>query len=63
MYVLCTHYLSVCLSVSIQLFPFIEYQLHNKLLSKMKLKGMNAVFGLRTQVAVGDTMLVAIAVS
>ena len=40
-----------------------EFQLHSRLINKMKVKGMNAVFGLSTQVAIGDTMLVAIAVS
>ena len=46
-----------------QLFPFVEFQLHSRLINKMKVKGMNAVFDLSTQVAIGDTMLVAIAVS
>ena len=55
--------LIVNIIVLFQLFPFVEFQLHGRLINKMKMKGMNAVFGLSTQVAVGDTMLVAIAVS
>ena len=49
--------------VFFQLFPFVEFQLHSRLINKTKVKGMNAVFDLSTQVAIGDTMLVAIAVS
>lgn len=39
-----------------------EYELHRQLLSKLKVKGMNALFGLTVQISVGDNMLVAIAV-
>ncbi len=30
--------------------PFIEYDLHRQLLNKLRVHGMNAAFGLRTQV-------------
>lgn len=45
-----------------QSLPFLEYELHRQLLSKLKVKGMNALFGLTVQISVGDNMLVAIAV-
>lgn len=41
--------------------PFLEYELHNQLMNKLKLRGMNALFGLRIQIAVGDTYLVGVA--
>ena len=50
------------LQVSKQL-PFLEYNLHSRLLNKMRMKGMNAIFNLRVRITVGDTMTVAIAVS
>ena len=50
------------LQVSKQL-PFLEYNLHGRLLNRMRMKGMNAIFNLRVRVTVGDTMTVAIAVS
>ena len=38
--------------------PFIEYDLHRQLLNKLRVHGMNAAFGLRTQVGrcVGPTV-------
>ncbi|XP_077991770.1 C2 domain-containing protein 5-like isoform X2 [Glandiceps talaboti] len=41
--------------------PFMEYELHRQLMSKLKLKGMNAIFDLRVQVNVGETLLVGVA--
>ncbi|CAH1785770.1 unnamed protein product [Owenia fusiformis] len=41
--------------------PFMEYELHKQLLSKLKIKGMNLLFGLKIQVTVGEELLVAIA--
>jgi hypothetical protein len=49
------------LQVSKQL-PFLEYNLHSRLLNKMRMKGMNAIFNLRVRITVGDTMTLAIAV-
>ncbi|CAG2224985.1 unnamed protein product [Mytilus edulis] len=43
--------------------PFLEYELHNQLMNKLKLRGMNGLFGLRIQISVGDTYLIGIAVS
>ncbi|XP_026855257.2 C2 domain-containing protein 5 isoform X5 [Electrophorus electricus] len=43
------------------LLPFLEYELHTQLLNKLKLRGMNALFGLRVQISVGDTMLLGLA--
>ena len=40
-----------------------EYELHCQLQNKLKVKGMNALFGLKVQVVVGERMLVALGVS
>lgn len=45
------------------LLPFMEYEVHTQLMNKLKLKGMNALFGLRIQITVGETMLMGLAVS
>lgn len=45
------------------LLPFMEYELHTQLMNKLKLRGMNALFGLRVQISVGENMLVGLAVS
>ncbi|XP_071639283.1 C2 domain-containing protein 5 isoform X1 [Temnothorax longispinosus] len=42
--------------------PFLEYELHSLLLNKLKIKGMNAVFGLRLQVSVGERLIIGMAV-
>lgn len=41
--------------------PFLEYELHRLLINKLKVKGMNAVFGLSVQVTVGEKMMALIA--
>jgi hypothetical protein len=40
--------------------PFLEYDLHKQLVYKMRLLGMNACFGVRTQLCVGDESIVAV---
>lgn len=45
------------------LLPFMEYEVHTQLMNKLKLKGMNALFGLRIQITVGENMLMGLAVS
>lgn len=42
--------------------PFLEYELHSLLLNKLKIKGMNAVFGLRLQVSVGERFIIGMAI-
>jgi len=42
--------------------PFLEYELHSLLLNKLKIKGMNAIFGLRLQVSVGERFIIGMAV-
>lgn len=42
--------------------PFLEYELHSLLLNKLKIKGMNAIFGLRLQVSVGERLIIGMAV-
>ncbi|XP_063302738.1 C2 domain-containing protein 5 isoform X8 [Pelobates fuscus] len=43
------------------LLPFMEYELHTQLMNKVKLRSMNALFGLRIQITVGETMLLGLA--
>ncbi|XP_062402662.1 C2 domain-containing protein 5 isoform X2 [Sardina pilchardus] len=49
---------ATCIS---SLLPFMEYELHTQLLNKLKLRAMNALFGLRIQISVGENMLVGLA--
>lgn len=37
--------------------------MHTQLMNKLKLRGMNALFGLRIQISVGENMLMGLAVS
>ncbi|XP_038042343.1 C2 domain-containing protein 5 isoform X16 [Anas platyrhynchos] len=43
------------------LLPFMEYEVHTQLMNKLKLRGMNALFGLRIQISVGENMLMGLA--
>ncbi|XP_070227290.1 C2 domain-containing protein 5 isoform X12 [Bos mutus] len=43
------------------LLPFMEYEVHTQLMNKLKLKAMNALFGLRIQITVGENMLMGLA--
>ena len=47
----------------LQELPFLEYNLHSRLMNKVYVCGMNAVFGLKIQVSVGDTVITGLAVS
>ncbi|XP_026566109.1 C2 domain-containing protein 5 isoform X8 [Pseudonaja textilis] len=49
---------ATCIS---NLLPFMEYEVHTQLMNKLKLRGMNALFGLRIQITVGETMLMGLA--
>ncbi|KAM7293620.1 C2 domain-containing protein 5 isoform X1 [Ixodes scapularis] len=41
--------------------PFLEFELHRQILSKLKLKNMNVIFGLKVQVSVGERVIAGIA--
>ncbi|KAL7751428.1 hypothetical protein RI367_003288 [Sorochytrium milnesiophthora] len=41
--------------------PFTEYDLHRQLIYKLRVHGMNAIFGLKTQLTVGEELIVAVA--
>ncbi|KAJ9600683.1 hypothetical protein L9F63_026180, partial [Diploptera punctata] len=41
--------------------PFLEYELHRLLINKLKMKGMNSIFGLKVQVSIGEKLLVGLA--
>ena len=41
--------------------PFIEYELHRQLLNKLKVKGMNAIFGLKISLSISDRIMIATA--
>ncbi|RVE71886.1 hypothetical protein OJAV_G00056430 [Oryzias javanicus] len=43
------------------LLPFMEYELHTQLMNKLKLRSMNALFGLSIQISVGENMLLGLA--
>ncbi|CAN8002351.1 unnamed protein product, partial [Ixodes pacificus] len=41
--------------------PFLEFELHRQILSKLKLKNLNVIFGLKVQVSVGERVIAGIA--
>ncbi|XP_060570000.1 LOW QUALITY PROTEIN: C2 domain-containing protein 5-like [Ruditapes philippinarum] len=43
------------------ILPFLEYDLHNQLMNKLKMRSMNGLFGLKMQFVVGESMLIGIA--
>lgn len=43
------------------MLPFIEHELHSQLASKLLRAGKNAVFGLRTDISLGESHIVVIA--
>ncbi len=38
--------------------PFLEYEIHKQLVNKLKVKGMNAIFGLKTSMSMSDRTMV-----
>nr|CDS33970.1 C2 calcium dependent membrane targeting [Hymenolepis microstoma] len=44
-----------------ELLPYIEYELHYRLLQKLRLRGMNAIFGLSLQLAIGEDLVTVLA--
>ena len=43
------------------ILPFMEYELHNQLMNKLKIRSMNGLFGLELQITVGENMLIGVA--
>lgn len=41
--------------------PFLEYELHRVLINKLKARGMNAIFGLKVEVAIGERVIALLA--
>jgi hypothetical protein len=41
--------------------PFLEYELHSLLLNKLRIRGMNAAFGLKIQVSIGERLVIGMA--
>ena len=41
--------------------PFMEYELNRQLIGKLKLKGMNMLYGLRIQISIGENLLTGLA--
>jgi hypothetical protein len=39
----------------------VEYEIHRQLLNKLRVKGMNALFGLKINLALNDRTIVAVA--
>lgn len=44
-----------------EILPFIEYEVHRQLVNKLRVKGMNAIFGLNVTMSLCDRMLVVLA--
>ncbi|CAH8503764.1 unnamed protein product [Schistosoma haematobium] len=44
-----------------EILPFIDYELHYRLMQKLRLRNMNGLFGLRYRIAIGEYMIAAIA--
>ncbi|CAH8474205.1 unnamed protein product [Schistosoma turkestanicum] len=44
-----------------EILPFIDYELHYRLMQKLRLRSMNGLFGLRYRIAIGEYMIAAIA--
>ncbi|XP_014215544.1 uncharacterized protein LOC106644517 [Copidosoma floridanum] len=42
--------------------PFLEYELYSLLINKLRVRGMNAAFGLRVQVSIGERFVIGMAV-
>lgn len=42
--------------------PFLEYEMHSLLLNKLRIRGMNAIFGLKVQVSIGERLVIGMAV-
>lgn len=38
--------------------PFLEYELHRLLVNKLKIRGMNAIFGLKLRISIGERTLI-----
>ncbi len=43
--------------------PFLEYEIHKQLVNKLKVKGMNAIFGLKSHLSMSDRTMVLTAVA
>ncbi|XP_035703705.1 uncharacterized protein LOC110844368 isoform X1 [Folsomia candida] len=41
--------------------PFLEYELHRRLINKLKVQGLNAIFGYKVQITQGDKVVVGVA--
>ncbi|KAJ3113283.1 hypothetical protein HDU96_003587 [Phlyctochytrium bullatum] len=41
--------------------PFIQYDIHRQLVYKLRIYGLNSIFGLRIQISVGESLIVALA--
>jgi len=44
-----------------EIIPFVEYDLYNQLIFKLKLMGMNAAFSLKTQISFNDELVICVA--
>ncbi|XP_057300956.1 C2 domain-containing protein 5-like isoform X2 [Hydractinia symbiolongicarpus] len=43
-----------------QILPFLEFDLHQQLINKLKIKGMNAIFGMQTILSIGDQAIIGV---
>ena len=43
-----------------QILPFLEFDMHQQLINKLKLKGMNAIFGMKAKLCIGEQVIIGI---
>lgn len=43
------------------ILPFVEYDIHRQLLYKLRIQGLNSIFGLKISLAISDSLIVAVA--
>ncbi|KAJ3220092.1 hypothetical protein HDU67_006848 [Dinochytrium kinnereticum] len=48
-------------TIASETMPFIQYDIHRQLMYKLRIYGLNAVFGLKIQFSVGESLIVAVA--
>jgi uncharacterized protein YbjQ (UPF0145 family) len=44
-----------------EIIPFMEYDLHRQIMYKLRIQGMNALFGMRVHLTVGESLIMAVA--
>jgi hypothetical protein len=45
-----------------EMIPFIEYELHRQMVYKVKLNGLNSIFGVQCQIIIGESLVIGVAI-